>query len=70
MTRQCECQLLLVDAFAVIANPDQLLSTGDDIDLHSLCPGIETVLYQLLHNRRRALNNLAGSDLINQVIWE
>ena len=28
------------------------------------------IVQQLLHHRGRALNHLAGGDLINQVVWE
>jgi hypothetical protein len=32
--------------------------------------GVETVLDQFLHHGRRPLDDLAGSDLVNQVTWQ
>jgi hypothetical protein len=70
MARQGELEFGFVDAFAVIAYAYQLLAAGDDIDLHDLCTRIETVLDKFLDHGCRALDNLAGGDLINQVVWE
>ena len=62
--------LCLVYAFAVIANPDQLLPARNDIDLHGLRTRVQTVLHEFLDHGRRPLDDLAGGDLVNQVTGE
>ena len=41
----------------------------DDIDVDVVGAGIEAVLDEFLDDRGRPLDNLAGSDLIDQVTW-
>ena len=67
MSRQGECELCLVDAFAVVANTDELLPARHNIYLYGLRPCIKAVLDQFLHDGRRALDDLAGGDLVDQV---
>jgi hypothetical protein len=68
--RQGQFQLCLIDAFAVVANTNQLLSARDNIDLYRLRTGIETVLHEFLDHGCGALHDLAGGDLVDQVTGE
>ena len=70
MSRQREFELRLADSLAVIANTDQLLPARDNIYLDRLSARIQAVLNKFLDHGRRAFDNLAGGDLVNQVIWE
>ena len=65
-----ERQLVAAHALAVVGDADQALAAagGDDVD--PLRTGIERVLHQLLHHRRRPLHHLAGGDLVDQVVRE
>ena len=70
MSRQRQRDFVFVNTFAVIPNANQFLSTRDHIDLHCLCTRVQTVLDELFDDRRRAFDDLASGDLIDQVIRE
>ena len=53
-------------AATVVADPDQLHTTGLHLDIHAGGPGVETVLEHLLDHRSRAFHHLAGGDLVGQ----
>ena len=67
MARQRERQLAPGDSAAVVAYPDELRPSRQDIDLYLAGARIETVLDEFFHHRRRALDDLAGGDLVDQV---
>ena len=56
-----------INALAVITDAYQLLPAGNDIDLHGLRTGVEAVFDQFLDHRGGPLDDLAGSDLIDQL---
>jgi hypothetical protein len=57
-------------AAAIIGNLDELLASGLDLNLDACGTGVEGVLQQLLHYGRWALNDLAGGDLVSDVLGE
>ena len=70
MPSDCERQILALDSRAVIGEAQPLDAAARDIDIDLCRAGIEAVLEQLLQCRRRPLDDLAGSDLIDQEIGE
>jgi hypothetical protein len=52
---------------AIIAHADQTETGSLDIDLDAVRTGIERILVQFLDDRGRALDDLAGGDLINEI---
>jgi hypothetical protein len=70
VSRQRKFELIVHDTIAVIANAHELLAARDNVDLHGLGAGVKAVFDQLLHDRGRALDDLAGRDLVDQVIGE
>jgi len=67
---QREPRVGALHAAAVVAHPNQLAPAVEEIDLHPLRTGIERVLHQLLHHRRRPLDHLARGDLVAQRLVE
>ena len=63
-------KLVALHASPVVPDADKALSPagGDDVD--PLRTGIERILDELLHDARRALHHLAGSDAVDDVIGE
>ena len=57
-------------AAAVVGDLDELLAAGLDLNLDARRTGIERVLQQLLHHRRRPLHHFAGGDLVRDVFGE
>ncbi len=55
-------QFLGRDTAAVVAHADAVAAAALDGDLDHARPGVERVLDQLLHHRRRTLDHLAGGD--------
>ena len=53
------------DAGAVVTHLDQVQAAARGHHLDALRAGIERVLDQLLHHARRALDHLAGGDLVD-----
>ena len=66
MALQRQMQFRGGDAAAVVADADQLRAALLDVDLDPCRTGVEAVLDQLLDDRRRALDHLAGCDLIDE----
>ena len=64
----CERQVKLIgrDAVTVVANADQADSAVLDVDGEALRAGVESVLDELLDHGRRALDDLARSDLVDE----
>ena len=58
------------DPAPVIAHPHQLDPPLLQLDADPHRPRIQRILHQLLHNRCRSLDDLAGSDLIGDLIGE
>ena len=53
---------------AVVADSQQLYTALLDIDLEPRCAGIKAVFKQLLHDRGRALDDLARRNLIGEAL--
>ena len=62
-----EAHFLLGDAAAVVAHPDEARPARLDLHLDAPGAGVQAVLHQLLHHGSRALDDLAGGDLVHQV---
>src|SRR5262245_25787618 len=54
----------------VIPHPGEAHTACFDFHLDAACAGVETVLHQLLDDGSRALDDLAGCDLVDEVIVE
>ncbi len=59
-------QLLLGNAAAIVAHAQQLDAAALDVDLDAVRTGVEAVLDELLDDRSRPLDHLAGGDLIDE----
>jgi hypothetical protein len=70
VSRQCQCEFIAHDTVTVVTNAHQLLAARDNVDLHGLGARVEAVFDQLLDDRSGALDDLAGRDLVDQVIGE
>jgi hypothetical protein len=55
-------------ADAIIAHADQPDAAALDVDLDTAGAGVEAVLHQFLDHRSRALNDFAGSDLVDEFV--
>ena len=64
---QCQRHFVTRDSGTVIADTDQLLTARHEIDLDRPRAGIQAVFDELLDDRRRSLNDLAGRDLVDEV---
>ncbi len=67
MPGKCDRQLLGGNAAAIVAHPDQSDTAALDVDLNATRAGIEAVLDELLDDRCRPLDHLAGGDLIDEL---
>ncbi len=65
VARECQRQILGQEAVAVVDDTDRLGAATGDLDPHLSRAGVERVLDQLLDHRTRALDDLTGSDLID-----
>jgi hypothetical protein len=65
-----ERELIAGYAGAVIADPDQFLATGDDIDRNRPGASVQAVLDQLLDDRSGPLDDFAGGNLVDKVTGE
>jgi hypothetical protein len=59
-------QFLRGDTTAIVAYPDQAHAAVFKIDVDALRAGIDRVFDQFLDHRRRALDDFAGGDLIDE----
>ena len=59
-----------VHAVTVVAYADKAAAAGFDLDADSVCAGVEGVLQQLLDDGRRALDDLAGGDLVGHLFGQ
>jgi hypothetical protein len=66
MATQSQRQVLLVNARAVIPDPDKLDTAGFKINIDTSAIRIKAVFKQFLDDRCRPLNNLASGNLIRQ----
>ena len=66
VARQGERQVLLGDAAAVVAHPDQAGAARLQLHLDARAAGVDGVLHQLLDHRGGALHHLAGGDLVGE----
>ncbi len=70
MARQRELELGGGNSAAVVAHARESHAAGFDLHFDALRAGVEAVLDQLLDDGRGALDDLAGRDLIDEVIVE
>ncbi len=68
MALQRQRQLAGLDACTVVLDHDRAHATGRQPQIDLPCAGVECVVDQLAHHRRRPLDDLAGSDLADQFI--
>ena len=59
-------RIILAHSFAVVAHLNQPLSPRKDTYVNGPASGIDGIFQQLLHYRRRTLDNFAGSDFVGQ----
>src|SRR2546428_540129 len=60
-------RVLRLHPLAVVLDPDQLLATEFDGDGNTPRAGVDGILDQFLDHRRRALDDLAGRNLVRKV---
>ncbi len=65
-----ERQLLGGNAAAVVADPDRRPARAANIDADAAGTGVERVLHELLDDRRRPLDHLAGGDRVRDLRLE
>ena len=70
VARQRELELGGGNSAAVVANAREAHAARLDFDFDALRAGVEAVLNQLLDDGCRTLDDLAGSDLVDEVIVE
>src|SRR5690606_2477350 len=70
MTLQSQRHLLSVHAGAVVGDFDQIESSGSQADGDRPGAGIDGVLDQFLERGGWPLDHFAGSDSVNQVVWQ
>ena len=68
--RKRELELIARDPGAVVAHAAKRDASGLDFDLDAARVGIQAVLDQLLHHRRRPFDDLAGRDLVNELFGQ
>ena len=65
MAHECQLQIRLGEASAVICHADRLCSALLQLDVNPSSTGIQAVLDEFLDHRERALDDLAGCDLVD-----
>ncbi len=70
MARQRQRQFLGRDSDPVVTHAAELDPALLDIDVHRRRAGVEAVFQQFLQHGCRALYDLAGGDLIDQLGWQ
>ena len=65
-----ELGVLARHPLAVVLDDDEPLSAEFDRDTDACGPGVNRVLDELFHHRRRTLDDLASRDLVGKVGWE
>src|SRR5437660_10571540 len=63
-------KLLALDAGTVVGHANAFDAATTKIDIDLRCARIERIFEELLQRRRRAFDDLAGGDLIDQVIGQ
>jgi hypothetical protein len=67
---QREVNLVGAHPHAVVAHADELAPGVLEIHSDGRAAGIDGVLHQLLHDRRRALHHLAGGNLVDEMVGQ
>ncbi len=70
MALEGQKSIVAIHAVAVVGDANQLPAAGFNIHPNAIRAGIERILEQLLHHRRRAVDDLAGGDLVGDLIGE
>lgn len=70
MTLQTEQRVIPAHAVPVIDDADQGAAAGADLDSNAMGSGVDGVLDELLDDGGRAFDDLAGGNLIRDVIRE
>ena len=63
-------QVGLVHAMSVVLDADQALSARCRGDRDALCSSIECIFDQFLDDAGRPLDDLAGGNLVDQIVWK
>jgi len=61
---QCKCQVVSMDARAIISHPDQLRAASLDVDLDPITIGIDAVFEKFLDDGSRSLNDFSRRYLV------
>src|SRR5687767_13727749 len=70
MTLKCKDGVVASHPFTVVAHPHQTSPSEFDVDHEARRSGVDGILDELLYHRRRALDDLAGGDLICQIVGQ
>src|SRR6266511_3412446 len=70
VARYRKMQVFALDAVAVVGDADALDAAAGEIDVDLGCACIERILEQLLQRGGGTLDDLAGGDLVDQLIGE
>src|SRR5258708_34308469 len=65
MTNESERRIFAIHAGSIVAHANQLVPAFFDYNLDRRCAGTERILGALLYDRRRALDDFAGRNLIS-----
>jgi len=68
MTQKCQGYLIFLHTPAIICNSYHLFTAVCDLHSHGSRTCVNGIFHELLHNRRRTLNHLTGSDLIDRLL--
>jgi hypothetical protein len=68
MTFETQPGILRVHAGPIVLHADQFLAAVLDCDVHALSAGIDGVLNQFLDDRGRPLDDLAGRNLVGEIV--
>ena len=70
VTHECQGQLVGDDPGSVVADSNRRPAGAADLHRDPASVGVERVLDQLLHHRRRTLDHLAGGDGVGHLLLQ
>ena len=62
--------IVAVHALAVVGDADEAAAAGLDFDANAVGAGVQGILQQFLDHGGRAIDNLAGGDLVGNLVGE